>query len=171
MGNIAANTARRKGKASSCGASVTTPPAGDARPAMAGSERYEQLIAFLNSNLPQPVTQQEFANGEIQFTGGDPGEVLVLLTDTSVVVSEFAGVWETPDVFVAAPRRIGLLKWRRLPENPLISALTAMIKGAREARRSQFQTCDHCGRQTAPEQLFDAHLCHSCATQHSGVVH
>ena len=40
---------------------------------MAGSERYEQLIAFLNSNLPQPVTQQEFANGDIQFTGGDPG--------------------------------------------------------------------------------------------------
>ena len=92
---------------------------------MAGTERYEQLIAFLNSNLPQPVTQQEFANGEIQFTAGDPGEVIVLLTETSVVVSEFAGVWETPDVFVAAPRRIGLLKWRRLPETPLINALTA----------------------------------------------
>jgi hypothetical protein len=137
---------------------------------MAGSERYEQLIAFLNSNLPQPVALQEFANGDIQFTGGDPGEVIVVLTETSVVVSEFGGAWEA-DVFVAAPRRVGLLKWRRLPETPLINALTALIKGARESRVSQFQTCHHCGRPTAPEQLFDEHLCHGCAMQHSGVVH
>jgi hypothetical protein len=138
---------------------------------VAGSERYEQLIAFLNSNLPQPVAHQEFANGEIQFTGGDPGEVSVLLTETSVIVSEFAGVWETPDVFVPAPRRVGLLKWRRLPETPMINALTALIKGARESRLSQFQTCQHCGRHTAPEQLFDEHLCQTCAMQYSGVVH
>jgi hypothetical protein len=141
------------------------------RPAMAGTERYEQLIAFLNSNLPQPVAQQELANGDIQFTGGDPGEVVVLLTDTSVIVSRFAGLWETPDVFVATPRRIGLLKWRRLPETPLINALTAMIKGARESRLAQFQVCHDCGRETAPERMLDGELCQSCAARYSGVVH
>src|SRR5262249_38055816 len=59
-------------------------------------ERYEQLIAYLDSQLPQPVDRQTVANGALQFTGGDPAQVVVLLTDTSVVVSEFAGVWETP---------------------------------------------------------------------------
>src|SRR5438067_3901259 len=109
--------------------------------AMDAPERYEQLIAYLDSQLPQPVDRQSLANGGVQFTGGDPAQVVVLLTDRSVVVSEFAGVWETPFRFVVAPRRIGLVKWRRLPETPLLNALGALIKGAREARLSQFQTC------------------------------
>ena len=138
---------------------------------MASSERYEQLIAFLGSQLPQPVGQQEFANGAIQFTGGDPAEVVVLLTDSSVVVSEFAGVWETPVNFVAAPRRVGLVKWRRLPETPLINALTALIKGARESRLSQFQTCQYCGKHTAPEWLLDNHVCQACGEHQTGSVH
>ena len=104
-------------------------------------ERYEQLIAYLDSQLPQPVDRQTVANGALQFTGGDPAQVVVLLTDTSVVVSEFAGVWETPFNFAAAPRRVGLVKWKRLAETPLLNALAALIKGAREARLSQFQTC------------------------------
>ena len=138
---------------------------------MALSERYEQLLAFLGSQLPQPVSQQEFANGAIQFTGGDPAEVVVLLTDSSVVVSEFAGVWETPFAFVAAPHRVGLVKWRRLPETQLINALTALIRGAREARLSQFQTCQYCGKHTAPEWLHDNHVCQACGDQHNGSVH
>jgi hypothetical protein len=59
-------------------------------------ERYEQLIAFLGSQLPAPVDQQEVRGGAIQFLAGDPPEVVVVLTDSAVVVSEFAGVWETP---------------------------------------------------------------------------
>ena len=57
------------------------------------SERYEQLIAYLGSQLPAPVEQQPSGDGALQFTGGDPPEVVALLTDTSVIVSEFAGVW------------------------------------------------------------------------------
>src|SRR5437867_10232429 len=101
---------------------------------MDAPERYEQLIAYLDSQLPQPVDRQTCANGVMQFTGGDPAQVVVLLTDTSVIVSEFAGVWETPFSFTAAPRRVGLVKWKRLPETPLMNALSALIKGAREAR-------------------------------------
>ena len=63
------------------------------------SERYEQLIAYLNSNLPAPVEQAESEAGVRQFLGGDPVEVVARLTDTSVTVSEFAGVWESPFTF------------------------------------------------------------------------
>jgi hypothetical protein len=134
-------------------------------------ERYEQLIAFLDSQLPQPVDRQTLADGALQFTGGDPPEVVVLLTDTSVVVSAFAGVWETPFTFVSTPRKVGFVKWKRLPETPLMSAISALIRGARETRLSQFQTCQYCGAHTAPEWLFADRVCQGCADHQHGMVH
>jgi hypothetical protein len=134
-------------------------------------ERYEQLIAFLDSNLPSPVDRQDAADGSIQFVAGDPAEVVVSLTDTSVIVSEFSGVWESPFTFVAKPRRVGIVKWRRLPETPLLNALTALVKGAREARLSRFEVCSYCGHNTAPEWMHDDGVCQACADQHSGAIH
>ena len=134
-------------------------------------ERFEQLIAYLESQLPAPVDQQTLADNSIQFTGGDPPVVVALLTHTSVVVSEFAGVWETPFSFVARPRRVGIVKWRRLPENSLLAAISALIKGAREARMSRYRNCRYCARSTAPEWMRGDGVCQACADQHSGAVH
>jgi hypothetical protein len=134
-------------------------------------ERFEQLIAFLGSQLPGPVAQQPGADGSLQFTGGDPAQVVAVLTRHSVIISEFAGVWETPFKFTAKPRRIGVVKWRRLPENALLAAITALIKGARDARLASFQTCQYCAQRTAPEWLHDEGVCQACADQHSGAIH
>ena len=134
-------------------------------------ERFEQLIAFLGSNLPAPVERHEDVDGAIRFTGGDPPEVVVVLTDSSVVVSQFSGVWESPFTFSARPRRVGVVKWRRLPENALLNAIAALVKGAREARLASFETCQYCGQRTAPEWLHDEGVCQSCADQHSGAIH
>ena len=95
-------------------------------------ERYEQLIAFLSTNLPAPVDRQEEVDGSIRFTGGDPPEVVVHLTQSSVIVAEFAGEWESPLTFAARPRRVGLVKWRRLSENALFTCLA--VAGQRRAR-------------------------------------
>ncbi len=138
---------------------------------MDAPERYEQLIAFLNSNLPAPVELQESEDGVLQFIGGDPAEVVAVLTNTSLIVSQFAGVWESTFKFTAKPRRVGLLKWRRLPENALLAALSSLIKGAREARLASFQDCQYCGRRTAPEYMHDAGVCQSCTDKHSGAIH
>ena len=138
---------------------------------MDAPERFEQILAFLDSNLPAPVERQESPDGSVQFTGGEPAQVVVSLTDTSVIVAEFAGVWETPMTFAARPRRVGVLKWRRLPETALFNALTALIRGARDARQSRFQTCRYCGNSTAPEWMHDDGVCQSCADQHSGAIH
>jgi hypothetical protein len=134
-------------------------------------ERYEQLIAFLGSHLPAPVEQHEDEEGSIQFTGGDPPEVVVLLTQSSVVISEYAGEWETPFKFTATVRRVGVVKWRRLPENALWAAITALIKGAREVRLGSYQICQYCGSRTAPEWLHEDGVCQSCADRHSGAIH
>jgi hypothetical protein len=138
---------------------------------MDSPERFEQLIAFLESQLPTPVERQEEADGSLHFAGGEPNEVIVALTETSVIVSEFSGVWETAFKFSARPRRVGVLKWRRLPETALFNALGALIKGAREARHSRFQTCQYCARHTPPEWMHDEQVCLACAEQHSGAIH
>jgi hypothetical protein len=134
-------------------------------------ERFEELLAFLGSQLPTPVDQQVEADGSVRFLGGEPVQVVALLTHRSIVVSEFAGVWDTPFKFTAKPRRVGVLKWRRLPENALLAALAALIKGAREARLASFQVCQYCERRTAPEWLHDANVCQDCAGRHTGAVH
>jgi hypothetical protein len=134
-------------------------------------ERYEQVIAFLGSNLPAPVDRQEEVDGTVRFTGGDPPEVVVHLTQSSVIVAEFAGEWESPLTFAARPRRVGLVKWRRLSENALFATLTALVKGARESRLASFQICQYCEQRTAPEWLHDNGVCQSCADQHSGAIH
>jgi hypothetical protein len=134
-------------------------------------ERFEQLIAYLGSQLPGPVEQHPGVDGSIQFTGGDPPQVVALLTQHSVAIAEFAGVWDTPFKFSAKPRRVGVVKWRRLSENALLAALSALIKGARDARLASFQTCRYCSQRTAPEWLHDEGVCQSCADQHSGAIH
>jgi hypothetical protein len=138
---------------------------------MDAPERYEQLIAFLESQLPAPVERRELDDESIQFIGGDPPEVVALLTQRSVSVYEFAGVWASPFTFTVKPRRVGLLKWRRLPENSLLAALSALIKGARDVRLASFQACQYCGRRTPPEWLHDAGVCQSCTDRHSGSLH
>jgi hypothetical protein len=135
------------------------------------SERYEQLIAYLSSNLPNPVEQLDRDDGALQFLGGDPPQVVAVLTDTSVTISEFAGVWESAMKFTVTPRRVGTLKWRRLPENSLLAALSALIKGAREARLSSYQACQYCGLRTPPESMHDTGVCQSCTDRHSGAIH
>jgi len=138
---------------------------------MDAPERYEQLIAFLDTNLSAPVDRHEATDGTVQFVGGQPADVVVSLTQTSVIVSEFAGVWETPFTFAAKPRRVGVIKWRRLPETALFNALQVLIKGAREARLSRFRACRSCGRSTAPEWMHDDLVCQACASQYGGAVH
>jgi hypothetical protein len=134
------------------------------------TEGFEQLIAFLDSQLPTPVDRQIAADGSMIFTGGAPAEVVVQLTDASVIVSAYAGIWVTPDRFVVKPRRMGLLKWRRLPETLLMNAALALIKGAREVRLASYRLCTICGNKYPPETLFDD-VCAWCGEESPGVVH
>jgi hypothetical protein len=134
-------------------------------------ERYEQLLAFLGSHLPSPVDQHADSDGHVRFIGGDPLEVIVVLTESSVIVSEFAGEWESPMEFVPKPRQFGVLNWPEIPENALWAALGSLIKGARDARRSHYRVCGYCERSTAPEWMHDEEVCQSCAQEHSGSIH
>ena len=134
------------------------------------SERFEQLIAFVSSQLPKPVAEQQGSDSSILFTGGEPPEVIVHLTDQTVVVSEFAGEWED-DGFSITPLLVGELYWHALPETPLMNAISALIKGAREARLSKYRVCPQCGERISPEQFGTADVCDGCAVDPPGVIH
>jgi len=134
-------------------------------------ERFEQMIAFLGSQLPAPAEQQPGDDGSIIFTGGSPAEVVVHLTRTSVVVSEFAGMWDTAGSFVVRPRRVGLVKWRRLSETAVMNAVSTLIKGARETRLARYRTCRYCNEKRPPEWLFGDEVCLRCTEQQRDVVH
>ena len=138
---------------------------------MDGSERFEQLIAFISSQLPKPVDEQQGGgDGSIVFTGGEPSEVIVHLTDETVTVAEFAGDWDE-DAFIIAPRIVGELHWHTLPETALMNALSALIKGAREARLSRYRSCPECGETVPPEYFGTNDRCARCTDEPSGLVH
>ena len=138
---------------------------------MDAPERFEQLIAFLGSQLPSPVEQQPGDAGAIIFTGGSPAEVVVRLTHTSVVIFEFAGDWDAGGAFLLRPRRVGSVKWRRLSETAVMNAVSSLIKGAREMRLARYGTCRYCHERNPPEWLFGDDLCLRCAEQQRDVVH
>ena len=138
--------------------------------AMDVSERFEQLIAFLGSQLPAPVEQQPSDDGSIVFIGGAPAEVVVQLDESNVIVFEYAGVWET-DGFVVKPRRVGLVKWRRLSETAVMNAVSTLVKGAREMRLARYRSCSSCGDKYAPELLFSDDVCHRCIDRQRDIVH
>lgn len=137
---------------------------------MSLDERFEQLIAFLGSQMPGPVEQRSEDDGSLIFIGGAPPQVVVHLTSTKITVSEFAGVWQAGQL-VMKPRRVGTLLWQRLPETPLINALSAMIKGARDTRLKRFHLCPSCGEKQPPEVLVGDGVCPVCSELQNYRVH
>ena len=137
---------------------------------MAPPEGYEQLLAYLESQLPQPVERHD-ATDSIRFLAGEPPELIITLTETVLVVDEFTGEWEEPMKFRLAPRRIGVLHWPHLPDNEMLNALAALIKCARSARQATYKTCERCGRRTAPEWMHDDGICQTCAADQGGTIH
>ena len=134
-------------------------------------ERFEQLIAFIGSQLGAPVDQESADEGTLIFTGGTPPEVIVQLTQSSVSVLEYAGTWEAPEQFVVKPRLVGTVRWRRLPETPTMNAVSALIKGAREMRLGRYRRCSVCDEHTPPESLVADDVCSMCSEQQDYRVH
>lgn len=130
----------------------------------------DEWIAFISTHLPEPLERHEEADGWMTFTGGDPGEVIVRLSPTAIVVFEYAVQWDSPHTPTLAPRRIGVVHWRRARNHATVKAVGALIAAAREARRSKYRVCEMCEVPTAPEWMH-GDVCQSCAERHLGVVH
>ena len=96
---------------------------------MDNSERFEQLIAFVGAQLPKPVEEHQTDDGSFIFTGGEPAEVIVQVTESTVLVAAFVAIPEGGDASATEPQPVGELHWRLLPETAVMNALSALDQG------------------------------------------
>ena len=132
---------------------------------------YEELLAFLLAHLTQPVEQHADADGALMMTSGEPGEIIVWLTDSHVSVAEYAVRWHTPSEPTVDPIEIGTVAWNAISEDAALRAVRTLLAAAREARLSKFRVCGICERSMPPEWMHDDGVCQRCAEQAHEVVH
>jgi hypothetical protein len=124
---------------------------------------WEALVASLAHELPQPVKQETALDGATVFVGGDPGEVVVRLTDAVLTVSEFAVEWPGPHTPVTRPIELGRVHWPWLPGVEAMRVLLVLIEAARQSRLSKYRRCGMCEQVRPPEWMYDGEVCQTCA--------
>lgn len=132
---------------------------------------FEELIAFIAAQLPQPVQQDFEDDGSVLFVGGDPAEVVVELTSSTVTVAEYAVSREASAQPAAQPIEVGSINWHSISDEAALRLIRALISAAREAREAKFRTCVECSQTVPPEWMHDDELCRSCAANPGGLVH
>lgn len=132
---------------------------------------YEEILALILAQLSEAVEQHEDDEGSVVITGGDPGEVVVHLSATQVIVAEYAVDWETPDEAVIDPIPTGGVNWTVVSSDGAMRCIKALITAAREARLAKFRTCTRCEERTPPEWMHSDELCQECAEQDLGLIH
>ena len=134
-------------------------------------QNFEEWLAYITTHLPPPVSQDIAPDGSTYFTGGEPGDVIVRLTRSTVTVWEYAVSLETPQAPAVEPLRVGSVVWRRIPTAHAMSAVQSLIDAARVSRRSKFPMCSQCERRSPPEWMHDDEVCQSCAQRDLGVAY
>jgi hypothetical protein len=130
------------------------------------------LADILHNLLPTPV-RQELSDDGVILTGGDPGLVVVRVSNGGVEVSVFGIRWNGPHTPTRSDRRLCYLSWEELPEDLPEQAVVvqALIQAALVARRAKFRMCRYCQRSMPPEWQHSGDVCQGCAEKHLGVVH
>lgn len=132
---------------------------------------YEELHAFLAAQLARPVSEDFADDGSVVLTSGDPGEVIVRLTKSTVTVAEYSVRSMGAQAPVVTPIIIGTLRWRRVSPESAMHTVKSLIAAARDSRLAKFRTCETCSERNPPEWMYDDELCQGCAESRFGVVH
>lgn len=131
----------------------------------------EHQLHEIQRVLPDPTRQETQMDGSLTFVGGDPGEVIVRVSESQVSVSVFSIRWDGPHTPVVCPKQLGKLNWKRLPASRLMMVLHDLIESAQEIRRAEYRKCERCGKTKPPEWMHDATTCQACAERDFGVVY
>ena len=128
------------------------------------------MLAFVLAQLSAPIEQHIDEEGASVMTSGDPGEVIVRLTESQATVAAFAVAWDRSRA-VVEPIAIGAVNWAAISAEAAMRVVKALITAAREARRSTFVVCSICDRPTPPERMYSDDECQDCNEAEPDVVH
>jgi len=127
------------------------------------NDLYQELAAL----LPPPVEIEAIG----RLIGGEPAEVIVTVSPTTVTVEAYAARWNGPHELVTAGRQVGVFPLPTADEPGLLAAVKAAIGQARAIRLATYRTCTHCGQTNPPEWMHDQTVCQTCAERDLGVVY
>lgn len=131
-----------------------------------------EFVSILHSLLPLPVSEEQSDDGVI-LTAGDPGLVVVDVSNRGLVISIFGVRWDGPHTPIRHDRELCSLSWQELPNDLPQQAIIvqALIQAAVAIRRCTFHICSYCKQPTPPEWQHNHNVCRGCAEKHLGVVH
>ncbi len=117
--------------------------------------------------IPEPCSVEQ-RKSSVTMVGGEPGEVIVRITATTVKILAFTVKWDGPH----NPVRVGVpVATVNLDESDLEAAVSAAIKKARTDRLATYRVCTRCNETNPPEWMHDDQTCQSCAERYLGVVY
>lgn len=122
--------------------------------------------------LPELV-REEHSPGGTTLVAGDPGLVVVMLTDEALAVSVYGVRWDGPHTPVPDHRPLAQAAWSdfRGGEAEAVIATHLLVQAAIVIRRAAFRRCRYCGKDKPPEWWHGEDACQGCAERHLEVVH
>ncbi len=109
---------------------------------------------LLLSMLPIPVVETEHG-----VVAGDPGEVVVRITDETLEVAAYRAELRGGGPVVTAK------KWKTFDLETGPSEVAKAIQKARARRLRTYRWCTGCRKVLPPEQMADSVLCRHCADE------
>ena len=109
---------------------------------------------LLLSMLPLPIVETEKG-----MVAGDPGEVIVRVTQESVEVAAYRAEFRGGEPVMAAK------KWKVFDLETGPSQVAKAIQKARARRLRTYRWCIGCRKVLPPEHMADSVTCHRCAEE------
>ena len=116
--------------------------------------RWHDLIRTM---LPQPIRAEDDL-----LIGGDPGEVVVSVSDDKIEVAAYAVFWDCQEP------RLAPEGWTTFSMTAKPKRVAKAIIKARARRIGTYEWCPSCGSVEPPEWMSDG-MCQGC-TEEAGVV-
>jgi len=134
------------------------------------TERYA-IVEATKQLLPKPIREDVGLPGEAVWIGGEPGDVIVQVDQSELIVSVYGVRWDGPHTLVLCPQRLASLSWMQFPPAAIKIVIHELIDVATKLRRAQYRRCNKCNETKPPEWMHGDDICQSCAEGHYGIVH
>lgn len=125
-------------------------------------ENAERVLTFV------PGAEVERTRDCLQIDYGGEEGIVVLVMAEAIEVRLPMVEWTMGAYGPALSSRL----WRRVKVDALTDEkLKCLLSEGLEVRRAEFKECRYCGRMVPPEHRHSDDVCHSCASEHMGVVY